>query len=103
MGCETWWFSDQILCAFLAGRAEVCAPGAHTRGLGLPAFIARETVSGNKGSLNFSSAKSQPELGWTYLPAREIWSSILDEERKLLSARKKQDLVSRLEPVEVSG
>jgi dihydroflavonol-4-reductase len=72
------------------------------RWLGLPAFISRETVWSNKGSRNFSSAKAQRELGWTYRPARDMWSSIIDEEHKLLSARKKRDLVSRLKPVEAS-
>ena len=72
------------------------------RWLRLPAFISRETVSSNQGSMSFSSAKAQRELGWTHLPAREIWSSILDEEHKLLSAREKRDWVSRLKPVEAS-
>ena len=72
------------------------------RWLGLPAFISRETVSSNRGSMSFSSAKAQRELGWTHLPAREIWSSIIDEEHKLVSTRKKRHLVSRLKPVEMS-
>ena len=72
------------------------------RWLGLPAFISRETVWSNQGSRNFSSAKAKRELGWTHRPAGEMWSSIIDEEHKLLSARKKRDLVSRLKPVETS-
>lgn len=72
------------------------------RWLGLPAFISRETVWSNKGSRSFSSAKAQRELGWTHRPAREMWSSIFDEEHKLLSKRKKRDLASRLKPVEAS-
>ena len=72
------------------------------RRLGLPAFISRETVSSNMGSRHFSSGKAQRELGWTYRPAREMWSSIIDEEHRLLSARKKRDWVSRLKPVEMS-
>jgi dihydroflavonol-4-reductase len=70
------------------------------RWLGLPAFISRETVWGSNGSYSFSSAKAQRELGWTHSPAREIWPSIFDEERQLLAARKKRDLLSRLKPVE---
>ena len=72
------------------------------RWLGLPAFISRETVWSNKGSRNFSSTKAQRELGWAHRPAREMWSSIIDEEYQLLSSRKKRDLVSRLKPVEPS-
>jgi dihydroflavonol-4-reductase len=72
------------------------------RWLGLPAFISRETVSSNKSSLSFSSAKAQRELGWTHRPAQEMWSSIIDEEHELRSARKKRDLFSRLKPVEAS-
>jgi dihydroflavonol-4-reductase len=72
------------------------------RWLGLPAFISREVVLNDKSSLSFSSAKAQRDLGWTHRPAREMWSSIIDEEHKLLSARKKRDLLSRLKPVEAS-
>jgi dihydroflavonol-4-reductase len=57
------------------------------RWLGLPAFISRETVWSNKGSRNFSSTKAQRELGWTHRPAREMWSSIIEEEHNLRSAR----------------
>jgi dihydroflavonol-4-reductase len=72
------------------------------RWLSLPAFTSRETVSSNHGSMSFSSAKAQRELGWTHLPARQMWSTILEEEHILLAARKKRDLVSRLKPVELS-
>jgi dihydroflavonol-4-reductase len=72
------------------------------RMVGLPAFISRETVSGNRVSLNFSSAKAQRELGWTYRPAQEMWLDIVDQELKLLTNRKKRDLVSRLKPVETT-
>lgn len=71
------------------------------RWIGLPAFISRETVSANF-SVNFSSAKAQRELGWTYVPAREMWLGIIDQELELLASRKKRDLVSRLNPVETS-
>lgn len=70
------------------------------RWMGLPAFISRETVVGSRGSLNFSSAKAQRELGWSYRPAREMWSSIIDEEHRLLARRSRRDLVSRLRPIE---
>lgn len=72
------------------------------RWLGLPASISRETALSDKSSLSFSSAKAQRELGWTHRPAYEMWSSIINEEHKLLSARKRRDLASQLKPVEVS-
>jgi dihydroflavonol-4-reductase len=71
------------------------------RMIGLPAVISRETVSANF-SMNFSSAKAQRELGWTYVPAQKMWSGILDRELELLASREKRDLVSRLKPVETS-
>jgi len=71
------------------------------RMVGLPAFISRETVSASV-SLNFSGAKAQRELGWTYQPAKEMWLSIIDQELELLANRQKRDLVSRLKPVETN-
>lgn len=68
--------------------------------LNLPAFISSETVSAGSISHNFSSAKAQEELGWTYRPATEMWSGIVEEELRLLAARQKRDLVSRLKPVD---
>lgn len=70
------------------------------RMVGLPAFISRETVSGSRISLNFTSARAQRELGWTYRPAKEMWTDIVEQELKLLTSRKKRDLLSRLKPVE---
>ena len=70
--------------------------------VGLPAFISGETVAASSVSLNFSSAKAQRELGWTYRPAKEIWLGIIDQELKLLASRQKRDLVARLKPVETS-
>jgi dihydroflavonol-4-reductase len=70
--------------------------------VGLPAFISRETVEASSISYNFSSAKAQRELGWTYRPSKEMWHDIIDQELKLLTSRKQRDLVSRLKPVETS-
>lgn len=67
----------------------------------LPAAVSRESVSASV-SMNYSSAKAQRELGWTYRPAQAMWRDIIDEELKLLANRKKRDLVSRLKPVETS-
>ncbi len=71
------------------------------RWVGLPAFISGETVISSRISYQFSSAKAQRELGWTYRPTNEMWQDIIDEEHTLLAARMKRDLVSRLNPVEV--
>lgn len=70
------------------------------RWAGLPAFISRETVEATGISYNFSSAKAQRELGWTYRPAKEMWNDIIEQELKLLAGRRKRDVVSRLKPVE---
>jgi nucleoside-diphosphate-sugar epimerase len=66
---------------------------------GLPAAVSRETVSASV-SMNYSSEKAKRELGWTHLPAKEMWLGIIDRELELLAGRKKRDLVSRLNPVE---
>lgn len=68
------------------------------RWLGLPAFVSREVAEGTRGSYYFTCAKAQRELGWTYRPARELWSSIIDQEAALLALRRKRDLVTRLQP-----
>jgi nucleoside-diphosphate-sugar epimerase len=65
---------------------------------GLPAAVSRETVAASV-SMNYSSEKAKRELGWTHLPAREMWISIIDRELELLASRKKRDLMSRLKPV----
>ncbi len=69
------------------------------RGFGLPAAVSRETVNAASVSLNYSSAKAQRELGWTYRCASDMWLEVIDQELQLLAARKKRDLLSRLKPV----
>lgn len=69
------------------------------RRMGLPAFISRDVVDGSRVCFSCTSAKAQAELGWTFIPAREMWASILDEETRLLAARAQRGLVSRLKPV----
>ena len=68
---------------------------------GLPAAVSSETVSASV-SMNYSGEKAKRELGWTYLPAREMWFGIIDRELELLAGRKKRDLMSRLKPVRLS-
>lgn len=65
---------------------------------GLPAVISREAISASV-SMNYRADKAKRELGWTTLPAREMWLGIMDQERELLARRKKRDLLSRLKPV----
>jgi len=66
---------------------------------GLPAAVSRETVAASV-SMNYSGAKAKRELGWTHLPAKEMWLGTIDRELELLAARKKRDLMSRLKPME---
>ena len=68
---------------------------------GLPAVVSVETVRASV-SMNYSSEKAKRELGWTHLPAREMWPEIIDQELELLAGRKKRDLVSRLKPVDIN-
>jgi dihydroflavonol-4-reductase len=92
-------FRVRIFLPFWLAESMFAAIEPVQRWLGLPAFISRETVLSDRSSLSFSSAKAQRELGWTHRPAGEMWSSILDEEHMLRSARKKRDVVSQLKPV----
>jgi dihydroflavonol-4-reductase len=68
--------------------------------VGLPAFISRETVAAGCISYNFSGAKAQRELGWSYRPVAQIWQDIFDGELASLASRRKRDLASRLRPVD---
>lgn len=71
------------------------------RRLGLPAFISRETALAGDIHMFFSSAKAQAALGWRYRQAREMWEDILDRELELLAKRRKNDIASRLNPLEM--
>lgn len=68
------------------------------RRAGLPAVISRKSVSASV-SMNYRADKAKRELGWTTLPARDMWLAIIDQERELLARRKKRDLLSRLKPM----
>jgi dihydroflavonol-4-reductase len=69
--------------------------------LGLPAFMSREGVQAAATNLNYSSAKAQQELGWTHKTAQEMWLGTLDREIELMRLRRKRDLASRLNPLEL--
>lgn len=70
------------------------------RMIGLPAFLSRETVRTGKISMNYSSAKAQRELGWSFRSARQMWLDAIDGELALLARRKQRDLVARLRPLD---
>jgi nucleoside-diphosphate-sugar epimerase len=70
------------------------------RWLGMPAIMSREMIWSTTISRRFSSAKAQRELGWAHRSAEELWVSVLDEEHKLIPARRKRNLLSRLKPLE---
>lgn len=72
------------------------------RRLGLPAFMSRETVYGGGMHFNYSSAKAVRELGWRYRDADTMWRDALGGEIALLRTRRKESLVSRLRPADVS-
>ena len=69
------------------------------RVVGLPAFLSRETTAASKVNLNYSGAKAQRELGWTFRSARQMWLDTIDGELMLLGQRKDQGLVARLRPM----
>jgi hypothetical protein len=53
---------------------------------GLPAIFSRETVMATV-HLNYSSAKAQRELGWSFPKSAEMWPQIIEQERRLLTLR----------------
>lgn len=67
------------------------------RTLGLPAFISREIAEATI-STNYSSAKAQRELGWSYRSARAMWLDTFAGEYALLAQRRRRGLLARLQP-----
>jgi dihydroflavonol-4-reductase len=65
---------------------------------GLPAIFSRETVAATV-HLNYSSAKAQRELGWSFPAAASMWPQIVERERQLLALR--TGLRAKLLPTEV--
>jgi hypothetical protein len=68
--------------------------------LGLPAFMSRETVRAVSTNWNYSNAKAKSELGWQIRSSEAMWFTTIDEEVKLLSKRKNQNLFQRLKPLD---
>jgi len=64
---------------------------------GLPAIFSRERVAATV-HLNYSSAKAQRELGWTFPAAANMWPQIVERERQLLALR--TGLRAKLRPME---
>lgn len=70
------------------------------RAVGLTAFLSRETVASGAKNLNYSSAKAQRELGWTYKTAEEMWFDTIDKEIELLQKYHQGNLISRIKPLD---
>ena len=66
---------------------------------GLPAFLSRETALSGSFNRNYSSAKAQKELGWTYRSAKQMWLETIELEQELMKKRQKRDFVSRIKPI----
>ena len=65
---------------------------------GLPAVFSRETVAAT-AHFNYSSAKAQRELDWSFPVAADMWPEIIERERQLLTLR--TDLRAKLRPMDV--
>src|SRR5215470_4187837 len=64
---------------------------------GLPAIFSRETVKATV-HLNYSSAKVQRELGWSFPSAADMWPQIIERERRILELR--TGVRAKLRPME---
>ncbi len=69
------------------------------RAVGLPAIFSRELVEAGRISLYDSSQKAKDDFGWTHRSAKAMWDDTIEEEKKLLAARTKRDIVSLLNPI----
>src|SRR5262249_35592877 len=67
---------------------------------GMPAIFSRETVAATV-HLNYSSAKAEHELGWSFPLAADMWPRIIQRERALLALR--TGLRAKLLPMEVAS
>ncbi len=69
------------------------------RAIGLPAVFSRELVEAGRISLFDSSQKAKTDFGFMHRSAKQMWDDTIEEERKLLAARTKRDIVSMLNPI----
>lgn len=97
-GFKVKWYVPRWLAALALGPM-----GPVLRWAGLPAFFSLETVVSSSISYNFSGAKAQRELGWSYRSAKDLWRDIINEELTLLARRSKRGLVMRLKPAPVEA
>lgn len=59
------------------------------------------TITNRTASPVKSISKARRELGWTYRSAEAMWFASIEGELELLSKRKGQNLVQRLNPLEI--
>lgn len=69
------------------------------RAIGLPAVFSRELVEAGRISLFDSSQKAVTDFAWTHRSAKAMWDDTIEEEKALLAARVKRDIVSLLNPL----
>jgi hypothetical protein len=68
---------------------------------GLPAFMSRDAVDATRAHLDYSSAKTQRELGWTHPDIDSMWDPIIRRERELMAPR--QGFLNKLRHQPVVG
>ncbi|HEY3310936.1 MAG TPA: SDR family NAD(P)-dependent oxidoreductase [Anaerolineales bacterium] len=73
------------------------------RAAGISAFLSREMVDTAAINFNYSSAKAQRELGWSYCSAEEMWRLTFKGELELAKQRRSRSIVARLKPLELEG
>jgi dihydroflavonol-4-reductase len=78
--------------------AMVAPMGPLLMRLGLPPFLSGDAVTGSVHRF-FSGAKACSELGWSYRTAEQAWTHVVEEELKLVAARKNKGWKERLKPV----
>lgn len=71
------------------------------RGLGISAFMSRESAYMAAQDLAFSNAKARRELGWSPRPACDVWPEVLAAERALITQRHGGGLAARLRPLDM--
>jgi dihydroflavonol-4-reductase len=80
-------------------RPQMALAEPMLRALGLPAFFSRDAVEATRGHLDYSSAKAQRDLGWSYPNAEDMWARIISRERELMA--KRRGVLAKLKQVPV--
>ena len=68
-------------------RPQMILVEAILRGLGLPAFLSRETVDASRVHLDYTAAKAKRDLGWVHPSVEDMWPPIILRERELMAQR----------------